>query len=76
MTLEQLYNAGYALYGEHWQKPLAHALGIRERTVYHWLGERNGMPGDLAARIDAVFGHRIDELRDAREKLRSEARAA
>jgi len=37
-----LRQAGEALYGQHWQAPLAADLGISARSVRYWLtGERN-----------------------------------
>lgn len=37
---------GQALYGPHWVKPLALALGVSERTMRYWAaGEREPPPG-------------------------------
>lgn len=71
MTLRDLFDAGYALYGMHWQRALGRALGVNERTVRWWLQRDDGsrLPADLATRLDAVMAQRIGELSAARAKL-------
>lgn len=71
MTLRELFEAGYALHGMHWQRALARSLGVNERTVRWWLQVDDGsrLPGDLAERLNALFEARIHELQSARAKL-------
>lgn len=72
MTLRELFDAGYALYGMHWQRALGRALGVNERTVRWWLQRDDGsrLPANLAERLNAIFEARIHELQSARAKLK------
>lgn len=44
--MKSIVPIGEALYGPHWVRPLADALGVSERTMRYWqAGERSPPPG-------------------------------
>lgn len=44
--MPSIITIGEALYGPHWVRPLADALGVSERTMRYWqAGERHPPPG-------------------------------
>lgn len=50
---------GQALYGPHWVKPLASALGVSERTMRYWAaGEREPPPGIWIDAVKLCHEHR------------------
>jgi hypothetical protein len=53
---DMLADIGRALYGEHWRRPLADALGIHERQIRRWLN------GDSLHREHALFADALDLL--------------
>ena len=57
---ELLEEAGRLLYGDRWQRQLARALDVNERTVRNWVEERTPVP---LTRLREVL-----ELLAAREK--------
>lgn len=45
LTAQLVCRAGEALYGEHWQMPLAKLLGVNDRTIRRLVSKvRNGEP--------------------------------
>ena len=44
---ELLRKSGEAIYGAHWQTPLAKRLGVSDRTVRRWLAGDSPTPGGV-----------------------------
>lgn len=51
MTVDELKEAGKALYGYGWQTALASSLGIDGSTVRRWIGSGVGIPAPASAAI-------------------------
>jgi len=62
MTLKKLAAAGHALYGGRWQTPLAHDLGVADRTVRRWLSGKTPIPADVENRLRGVLVTRLKEI--------------
>lgn len=60
---------GRALYGPSWQRPLAEALGVADRTVRRWAaGDAVPSPG-VWADLRTLVGARIAEINDVINKI-------
>ena len=44
MTPDTLAAVGQALFGSHWQEPMADALLVSSRTVRYWIAGREQIP--------------------------------
>lgn len=62
MTPDLLRRVGEALYGEHWQAPLAVDLNVAVRTVQRWATGERPMPQNLPAELAGVIGDRREAL--------------
>ena len=62
MTPDTLRAVGEALYGLRWQTPLAHDVGVNDRTMRRWLAGTNPMPERLQANLRAIVKNRIKAL--------------
>jgi hypothetical protein len=51
----QLVEAGQALHGPHWKRPLARDLGVAESSVRDWASGRRAPPLDLQERLDRLL---------------------
>jgi hypothetical protein len=51
----QLVEAGRALHGPHWKRPLARDLDVAESSVRGWASGRRAPPYDLAERLDRLL---------------------
>jgi hypothetical protein len=51
----QLVEAGQALHGPQWKRPLARDLEVAESSVRDWASGRRAPPDDLAERLDRVL---------------------
>lgn len=60
---DMLADIGRALYGEHWRRPLADALGINERQIRRWLA------GDTLADDHPVFADALTMLRRRQREI-------
>lgn len=60
---EALEVIGQSAFGEQWQNPLAHALGINYRTVRRWA--HGGAPAHIASELRAVLTDKAKNIRDA-----------
>lgn len=70
---DQIGDIGRQLYGEHWQTPLARALGINVRLLRYWLsGEAVPSPGQ-AQRVLALIEHAAEEAKRQARKLAATA---
>lgn len=74
ITPELFAQAGEALFGPEWKRPLAELLGMNERTVFRIAkAARDGEPYPVSPTLAAVLaGH----LRTGAEQLRGRADAA
>jgi DNA-binding XRE family transcriptional regulator len=62
METDELHTAGEALFGDQWQRALARAIGVNERTMRRWAAggkTPDWLPEKLAALADA----KIEKLR-------------
>jgi DNA-binding transcriptional regulator YiaG len=60
---EKIIRTGEALYGPHWQRELARALGVNERTMRRWVAGETNPPESIQKELTALIGERIDKLR-------------
>jgi hypothetical protein len=51
----QLVEAGQALHGPQWKRPLARDLGVAESSVRDWTSGRRAPPYDLSERLDRLL---------------------
>jgi hypothetical protein len=51
----QLVEAGQALHGPQWKRPLARDLGVAESSVRDWTTGRRAPPDDLPERLDRLL---------------------
>jgi hypothetical protein len=51
----ELVEAGRALHGPQWKRPLARDLGVAESSVRDWTSGRRAPPYDLAERLDRLL---------------------
>jgi hypothetical protein len=70
MTREQFITIGLELFGPSWKRPLAAALGVGERQVYHWLEGRD-FPADLPERLAVLCLVQSDKLVEIADQLRA-----
>ena len=54
MTPDELRSIGEALYGKHWQTPMAEALPCETRTIRHWLAGTRKIQPMVEARIRSL----------------------
>lgn len=62
MSPEELAVRGRALYGERWQTPLAHDLGVVDRTVRRWRAGQTQIPGDLDGELRKILKSRWNTI--------------
>jgi hypothetical protein len=73
ISADQIGDLGRQLYGEHWQAPLARALGINLRVLRYWLSGK-GVPSPAQTqRLLALIEHAAEET--ARQARRFAAAA-
>lgn len=60
--------AGVALYGDRWKRPLAVALGVDEKTIRRWLDDVGPTFGALE-KMRTIMNERAAEIITAREAL-------
>jgi hypothetical protein len=58
-----LAEIGRAVFGQHWQGPLARALKVHDRTVRRWTND--GCPSDLTGQLRAILEERQKEIHRA-----------
>jgi len=75
MTIDPslLRATGEALYGPRWQTELARAIRVSDRTVRRWLAGTITIPPGVARDLEALCNTRIDEIRDAADRLQGRA---
>lgn len=56
--------AGTALFGEHWQRPLARALGCDDRRVRRWASDPTLIPPEAWTAIAELLRMRARQLDD------------
>ena len=58
MTAEELRRCGEALYGPRFQRTLANALGINERTIRRWIAGTKPVPSGVRQEITRLLKER------------------
>ena len=66
-----LAECGDALYGHRFQRELAEALGVNERTMRRWIAGEFAIPSGVAALLVLLCSARRDELKAIEKKLRT-----
>lgn len=69
MTFEQLKARGEKMFGRHWKKPMAEALGVHLSRVYRW-EPHDGIVPSIPRHVDMWF-----ELNDTRAKMKRLAKS-
>ncbi|MCC6775654.1 MAG: hypothetical protein IT537_03300 [Hyphomicrobiales bacterium] len=66
-----LADIGRALYGEHWRRPLADALGVDERQIRRWCNAEYTLAADHGVFRDAraLLDRRSGEINGVRVTL-------
>jgi hypothetical protein len=62
MSPDDLATRGRALYGERWQTPLAHDLGVADRTVRRWLAGETPIPGGVDSELRKILESRWNTI--------------
>ena len=62
MSPDDLATRGRALYGERWQTPLAHDLGVADRTVRRWLAGETAIPGGVDSELRKILESRWNTI--------------
>jgi len=72
--LDLLERIGQALYGDRWQRQLARALGVSDRTVRRWVIHESDIPWSfLNEKLPALFKARMENLAAIAKELWSNA---
>jgi hypothetical protein len=71
MTPELLRQAGEALYGPQWHKPLANDLGIADRTIRRWIAGSFPIPAAIGQELADHCRKRGAALASLEEALRA-----
>lgn len=64
-----LREIGYALFGEHWQKPLGDHLGVSNRNMRRWAKNPYLIPDAVLMELSQVATHRGAVLLRAHRRL-------
>ncbi len=59
---EELSDAGRALYGDHWQSPLARDLHVTDRTVRRWVAGESTIPAEAERGIRSALEQRLETI--------------
>src|SRR5262245_23213052 len=71
--VDLLKRIGEALYGDRWQRQLAKALGVSDRTVRRWVLHDSAIPWSfLNQKLPALFKARIENLLAVAKELWSD----
>jgi hypothetical protein len=62
-------DVGVLLFGPHWQRELAKALGVSDRNVRRWVSGEAKPPEDIGPRLLALIDARIVDLHTVRLRL-------
>lgn len=68
MTIEMLARIGRLLYGEYWQRELAAALDVDDRTVRRWVAADSRIP-HIEVDVMRLLHDRIIEIEAALAEL-------
>jgi hypothetical protein len=71
-----LRRIGEALYGEHWQSPLARDLAVAVRTMQRWAAGSRAIPSSLWPQAERLLGARACEIAEIRQLLARTPHAA
>jgi hypothetical protein len=69
MTTELFRQAGEALFGEHWFRPMAEALKVRNDTVWQWAKGRNPIPAGIWAEVTTMLDEEERRLATIRRTI-------
>lgn len=71
MTAPLICRVGEALYGPHWVRPLASALGVSERTMRYWQEGVREPPDGIWSDSLRLIAEKEAELKALKTLLRS-----
>jgi len=71
MTPPLICRVGEALYGPHWVRPLASALGVSERTMRYWQDGTREPPDGIWADALRLISEKEADLKALKPLLRS-----
>jgi hypothetical protein len=74
--IDMLRRIGEALYGEHWQSPLARDLAVAVRTVQRWAAGSRAIPASLWPQAECLLAARAREIAEIRRLLARAPHAA
>jgi hypothetical protein len=57
-----LSRVGLALWGAHWQSPLARVLSVNDRTVRRWVSGESPVPSGIWGDLDGIIRERSEGL--------------
>ncbi len=72
MTNDLMCKCGEALYGPRWQRELAAALDVDERTMRRWVAGDSPVPDGVNVDLLRLLTERADEIDDLIPKLKRE----
>lgn len=64
-----LRQCGKALYGDRWQRELAIALGVADRTVRRWIAGDNSIPAGVYGDLQQIIRQRITTLQSLQQAM-------
>jgi DNA-binding XRE family transcriptional regulator len=67
---ETLIKTGEALYGPHWQRELARALGVNERTMRRWVAGETNPPTNINSELLLLLQERHASIAAVIRRLR------
>lgn len=62
MTPAEFERIGRALYGEHWQSPIARDLGVTYRSLRRWMTGERRLPSRLADDLRVLLNARAGQI--------------
>ena len=71
---DMLTETGKALYGPCWQRELARALHVNERTMRRWVSGETQPPSTIAAELTELIRLKIFRLSDLRKQFNNRLR--
>ncbi len=72
MTNDLMCKCGEALYGPRWQRELAAALDVDERTMRRWVAGDSPVPDGVNVDLLRLLTERADEIDDLIPELKRE----
>ncbi len=68
--IDLLKRIGEALYGDRWQRQMARALGVSDRTVRRWVLYESDIPWSfLGQKLPPLFKEKVESLTNVLKEL-------